>query len=83
MGTSIPQNNLRVQLQKLQKELDNIIELYPQRDLILPKSQEALKDIHNLIAETNKSKMDASLKNDLLHKLELKEEQLQEVSFVS
>ena len=79
----VPQNNLRVHLQKLQKELDNIIELYPQRDLILPKSQEALKDIHKLIAETNNSKMDPSLKNDLLHKLELKEEQLQEVSFVS
>ena len=50
---------------------------------IFAKSQQALKDIHKLIAETNNSKMDPSLKNDLLHKLELKEEDLQEVSFVS
>ena len=79
----VPQNNLRVHLQELQNELDDIIKLYPERELILPKSQKALKDINKLIAETNKTKMDTSLKNDLLHKLKLKEEQLQEVSFVS
>ncbi|QUW22821.1 PIG-L family deacetylase [Sporosarcina sp. Marseille-Q4063] len=79
----VPQNNLRVHLQKLQNELDDIIDLYPKRGLILPKSQKALIDIQKLITEINKAKMDASLKNDLLHKLELKEEQLQEVSFVS
>jgi LmbE family N-acetylglucosaminyl deacetylase len=79
----VPQNNLRIHLQKLQNELDDIINLYPKRDLILPKSQQALKNIQKLIVETNKSKMDTPLKNDLLHKLELKEEQLQEVSFVS
>ena len=36
-----------------------------------------------LSKKTEKTKIDVSLKNDLLHKLELKEEQLQEVSFVS
>ena len=79
----VPEKNLRDQLQKLQNELDDIIKLYPKRESILPKSQKALKDIHKLIADTNKAKMDPSLKNDLLHKLTLKEEQLQEVSFVS
>ncbi|WP_210468401.1 PIG-L family deacetylase [Sporosarcina sp. 6E9] len=79
----VPKNNLRVHLQKLQNKLDGIIDLYPERNLILFESQKALKDIRKLIADTNKAKMDASLKNDLLHKLALKEEQLQEVSFVS
>ncbi|WP_172370941.1 PIG-L family deacetylase [Sporosarcina jiandibaonis] len=79
----VPHNNLSIHLQNLQKELDDIIELYPERDLILSKSQKALKDIQKLIAETQKTKIEASLKNDLLHKLELKEEQLQQVSFVS
>ena len=44
----VPQNNLRVHLQKLQNELDDIIKLYPERELILPKSQRALTDIHKL-----------------------------------
>ncbi|SEQ64561.1 NEW3 domain-containing protein [Piscibacillus halophilus] len=71
------------ELQSLQSNLDHIIELYPDREAILPKSQQALKQNRNLLDLVKKSNLEETIKNDLIHKLELKEEQLQEVSYVS
>ncbi|RDW20613.1 PIG-L family deacetylase [Oceanobacillus chungangensis] len=82
-GKIVPKNDLRVQLKKLQKDLNSIIEQYPNRDAIQPKSQKALKDVQRIIKKTKAANLDVSLKKDLLHKLELKEEQLEELSFVS
>lgn len=79
----IEDKGLAVSLRKLQKDLNHIIGLYPDRDKILPKAQKALKDIAHLINQVKKSKLDEHVKNDLLHKLEIKLEQLHEVSFVS
>ena len=79
----IPAKNVSSQLDKLQNDLEGIIKLYPDREAILPESQKALGAVQKLIASTNSAKLDASVKNDLLHKLELKAEQLQQVSFVS
>ncbi|MGY0691961.1 NEW3 domain-containing protein [Virgibacillus sp. FSP13] len=79
----IQQKNIQVHLKKLQQNLDHIITLYPNREDILPASQKALKDVKKLIKKVKKAKMDDSIKNDLLHKLELKSEQLMQVSFVS
>ncbi|PAE44318.1 NEW3 domain-containing protein [Bacillus sp. 7884-1] len=79
----IPAANISEQLDTLQNQLEGIIKLYPDREAILPESQKALGAVQKLIASTNSAKLDASVKNDLLHKLELKAEQLQQVSFVS
>ncbi|RTR27828.1 hypothetical protein EKG37_18220 [Robertmurraya yapensis] len=79
----IPAKNVSNQLDSLQNELEEIINLYPNREAILPKSQKALGDVQKLISSTKSAKLDAATKNDLLHKLELKKEQLQQVSYVS
>ncbi|CEG28503.1 Mycothiol S-conjugate amidase [Bacillus sp. B-jedd] len=74
-------NDLKVQYTKLQADLDAIIEAYPNRKIVFVKSQKALKDVKRLVAKTKSSKLEAALKNDLLHKLALKKEQLREASF--
>ncbi|MFT4416340.1 NEW3 domain-containing protein [Fredinandcohnia humi] len=79
----IPAENISEQLDTLQNNLDEIIELYPDRASILPESQKALGAVQKLISITNSADLNEGVKNDLLHKLELKEEQLQQVSLVS
>lgn len=71
------------QLSTLQNNLDGIIELFPSREAVLPKSQQTLGAVQKLIASTESSNLEQNTKNDLLHKLELKEEQLQKVSMLS
>ncbi|WP_316569082.1 NEW3 domain-containing protein [Neobacillus sp. YIM B06451] len=79
----LPKNatDLKVQFTKLQEELDSIIGAYPNRDSVFTASQKALKDVRRLFEKTKSAKLEETLKNDLLHKLSLKEEQLQEASF--
>lgn len=72
-----------VHLSKLQKNLDSIVSAYPNRNKIFTKTQTALKDLRKLIKKTEKAKLDEKLKKDLLHKLSIKEDQLETVSFVS
>ncbi|WHX98421.1 NEW3 domain-containing protein [Neobacillus sp. DY30] len=79
----IPAGNVSEQLNTLQNQLEGIIKLYPDRETILPESQKALRAVQNIISSTKSANIDNSLKNDLLHKLEIKAEQLQQVSFVS
>lgn len=77
------ENDLKSHLAKLQKNLDLIVDSYPERERVFTQSQKALKDVRGLIKKTRHSKLDSALKAELLHKLSLKEEQLQEASFVS
>ncbi|QBQ06168.1 hypothetical protein E2C16_11030 [Sporosarcina pasteurii] len=79
----VAQPGLSNQLRKLQGSLDEIIDLYPNRTAIFPESQQALKETHQLIQKIKKAKLSQDVKNDLLHKLELKVDQLTQVSFVS
>lgn len=79
----ISAKNVSTQLEKLQKDLDRIIELYPNRQEILPLSQKVLGDVQKLISTVKSANIDETIKNDLVHKLEIKEEQLQQVSMVS
>jgi LmbE family N-acetylglucosaminyl deacetylase len=76
-------NDLKVQYKKLQKQFDSIIAAYPDRDSVFTQTQKALKDVRRLLKKTEAAKLDEQLKLDLLHKLSLKEEQLQSASFVS
>ncbi|GAA0486133.1 PIG-L family deacetylase [Salinibacillus aidingensis] len=79
----ITDERLQTKLGQLQQDLDSIIDLYPNREAIFPKSQQALKQVENIYNLTKKASIDEATKNDLLHKLEIKKEQLQQVSFVS
>ncbi|OCA87744.1 hypothetical protein A8F94_07805 [Bacillus sp. FJAT-27225] len=76
-------NDLKVQFTKLQADLDSIIDAYPSREAVFTKTQKALKDVKRLLAKTEEKNINDALKNDLLHKLSLKSEQLQEASFVA
>ncbi|MFJ7637959.1 NEW3 domain-containing protein [Peribacillus sp. NPDC097225] len=75
--------SVRAKLKSLQKELDGIVAAYPNSNSVYTKSQKALKNLTTLTKLTKKSKLSKSVKADLLHKLSTKEEQLQQVSFVS
>ncbi|WP_462410626.1 NEW3 domain-containing protein [Neobacillus sp. Marseille-QA0830] len=77
------ENDLKVLFTKLQGELESIISAYPSRDQVFEKSQDTLKLVRNLQDKTQKSKLSQDLKNDLLHKLSLKEDQLQTASFTA
>jgi LmbE family N-acetylglucosaminyl deacetylase len=77
------ENDLKVHFTKLQNELDSIISSYPSHDQVFTKAQDTLKDVRNLLKKTEKAKLDSQLKNDLLKKLSLKEEQLQTASFAA
>lgn len=79
----VPQEDLKDQLTELQNSLDQIVNLYPNRGAILPEVQKALKAVERLIAKTEKTELSEAVKVDLLHKLELKAEQLKEASFVA
>ncbi|WP_156290601.1 NEW3 domain-containing protein [Oceanobacillus salinisoli] len=80
---TITNEKIQVELKELQQDLESIIEEYPNRSAILPKSQKALKDVQSITNLLEKANIKEATKNDLLHKLELKEEQLQQVSFVA
>ncbi len=79
----VSQPGLSKQLKKLQKNLDKIIKLYPDRTKIFPESQKALKETQKLIKKVDKEKIGQDVKHDLIHKLELKAEQLTAASFIS
>lgn len=76
-------NDLKAQYTKLQEQFDSIIAAYPDREVVFTQTQKALKDVQRLEKKTEAAKLDEQLKLDLLHKLSLKEKQLQTASFVS
>lgn len=75
------ERSLKQQFSKFQDRLNGIIDSYPDNEEVFEKSQKALKEVRALTQKTKRTRLDAQLKNDLLHKLSLKEEQLQEASF--
>ncbi|WHY86972.1 NEW3 domain-containing protein [Neobacillus novalis] len=77
------ENDLKVHFTKLQSKLDAIVSSYPKKEQVFEQSQSTLKDVRNLLNKTKQSKLSPALKNDLLHKLSLKEEQLQTASFAA
>lgn len=77
------EKDLQVHFTKLQESLDSIISAYPSNDQVFDKTQKALKDVRQIQKKTEKAKLDPQVKADLLHKLSLKEEQLQIASMES
>ncbi|SFC51646.1 NPCBM-associated, NEW3 domain of alpha-galactosidase [Bacillus sp. OV322] len=74
---------LKNQFTALQSDLNSAISSYPNRSKVFDKSQQALKEVRSALAKTKRASLDSALKADLLHKLSLKEDQLQNASFVS
>ncbi|WP_342354949.1 NEW3 domain-containing protein [Neobacillus mesonae] len=77
------ENDLKVHFTKLQGQLESIVASYPSREQVFEQSQSALKEVRNLQKKTKQSKLSEAVKNDLLHKLALKEEQLETASFTA
>ncbi|MER2090228.1 MAG: NEW3 domain-containing protein [Sporosarcina sp.] len=67
----------------LQKALDKTQLAYPDRSAVLELSQKSLKEVRNLIKDVNKSKLPDATKTKLLSKLQTKNEQLQETSYIA
>ena len=79
----VSEDDISADLEALQQNLDEIVDLYPNREAILPNSQQALSDVQQLSDKMKEMDIDDAVKNEILHKLELKKEQLQEVSLVA
>ncbi|WP_026581438.1 NEW3 domain-containing protein [Bacillus sp. J33] len=77
------EKDLQVHFTKFQKSLDKVISSYPSHSQVFSETQKALKEVESLLKKTENAKLDSRLQSDLLHKLEVKKEQLLEVSFVS
>jgi LmbE family N-acetylglucosaminyl deacetylase len=76
-------SKLKGEFKYLQRNLDAVIEAYPHAKRVFSTSQKALSNVRSITAQVKKAKLSPAIKNDLLHKLSLKEEQLQNVSYVS
>ncbi|WP_226037438.1 PIG-L family deacetylase [Aquibacillus saliphilus] len=76
-------NSVKNDLKKLQNELDDVIEAYPTSENVLTESHEALKQLRKTLNKTENVKLDDLDRNDLLHRLEVKEDQLKQVSKVA
>lgn len=74
---------LSKQLAALQQKLDAIVDAYPNRQTIFTAAHLALKDVQKVMKKVQTSKLNQARKNELLHKLKLKAEQLNEVSMVA
>lgn len=77
------EKSLVKQYQKLQGQLERTISSYPDRSEAFREAQKSLKLVEKATKMTRKAKLDSGLKEDLLHKLSLKEEQLMNVSYLS
>lgn len=82
-GQLINYKGLSNQLSQLQEKLDYLVSLYPNRESVYNESLLVLDEIQKLITKVRKAKLNDSLKEDLLHKLEIKESQLNDVIFIS
>ncbi|WP_026089138.1 MULTISPECIES: PIG-L family deacetylase [Bacillus] len=79
----VSQSQLRSELKKLQVKMDSVIKAYPNSQRVFTSSQTALTHVRTVTKQVKKAKLSNEVKNELLHKLSLKEEQLQNASFVS
>lgn len=81
----IDDEDLKEELNNFQEELDEIVDLYPEKLKILEKTQKVLgtvDDIKAQLQDENYSLSD-SMKVDLLDRLNKKDEQLQKISTIS
>ncbi|WP_326929547.1 NEW3 domain-containing protein [Bacillus cihuensis] len=76
-------SKLKTDFINVQRKLNAVVAAYPNKQHVFTTTQTALSDVRLLSAQIKKAKLNAELKNDLLHKLSLKEEQLQTASYVS
>ncbi|MFE4894778.1 NEW3 domain-containing protein [Peribacillus butanolivorans] len=76
-------SKLKSDFKNVQGDLNAVIAAYPNDQRVFTTSQTALSHVRSLTSQIKKAKLNSELKNDLLHKLSLKEEQLQNVSYVS
>ena len=67
----------------LQERLDKIVDVYPNSEEVFTEAHLALKDVQTLIDSVEASSVDDELKNDLVHNLQTKEDQLNNVSLVA
>jgi LmbE family N-acetylglucosaminyl deacetylase len=81
----LPKNGqlLKTHLVKLQKQLDQIVSLYPDHQAIFKAAHKTLKAVKQVTKKVEKSSLPSEVKNDLLHKLAVKENQLEQVSFTA
>lgn len=77
------ESNLKNLYILLHEKLTETIQAYPNKEDVFNKSQDALDTLRELINETTSSNLDLELKQNLLHKLSIKEDQLQEANFVA
>lgn len=74
---------LREQLVRLQKNLEELIELYPDRDSILMKTQSVIRTVNRLEDRVRSGDLAEQNRKDLLFRLNVKEDQLAEVSMIA
>src|SRR5699024_4742320 len=82
-SSMINDDHLSEELSNLQDTLDEIVELYPEKDEIYPKTFQALEKVQVLINDVEDSDLEPSIKNELLNKLNTKEDQLSELNLIS
>lgn len=76
-------SKLKTEFINVQRNLNAVVAAYPNEQHVFTTSQTALSNVRSLSAQIKKAKLSTELKNDLHHKLSLKEEQLQTASYVS
>lgn len=76
-------NKIKGQLLKLQQDLEEVIQAYPTHKAVLKKSHEALKQLRQTKQKVESFSFRQMDKDDLLYRLDVKEEQLQEASKIS
>ena len=82
-ATEVKDKSLSKKLLKAQESLDATLEAYPNRENVLDESQKSLKQIRKLYEDVKHSSVDDGIKVKLLSKLQTKEQQLEEASFVA
>ncbi|MCY7486075.1 NEW3 domain-containing protein [Paenibacillus alvei] len=73
-------NQIAKDLQALQQDADRIVAAYPSFANVLKEVHGMKADVQTALADVKKSSLDAVTKEDLLHRLHVKEEQLNKAS---
>lgn len=76
-------NQVQGSLLNVQLALDKVVEQYPSDDQALLSAHTALEEVKKAISKIEKSKIDQDIKDDLLFKLDVKVNQLMQVSKVA
>ncbi|QDP42225.1 hypothetical protein FN924_15430 [Radiobacillus deserti] len=76
-------NKVKGALKQVQKELEEVVDAYPSNSNVLKETHEALDKLRKAEKKVERFSFKHVDKTDLLHRLDVKEEQLQEVSKVA